>query len=225
MDGILEKKLDLIKLNIKEALKKSQKSSHSVKLLVASKGQSIEKLQEAYKLGLRIFGENYLKELEEKQKNFHHSSIVWHFIGKIQTNKLKKILKKVCLIHSVDTKKIVKLIAQESHTPCPFLLQLNLSKESTKGGIFLSELESFLDLIQKKKNLVLKGLMTMPPLKGDSRPYFAKLRETAERYSSSLSSPHTLSTLSMGTSQDYKVAIEEGATIIRLGTSLLGERN
>ena len=220
MDGILEENLKVIKENIKDALKKS--SSSHVDILVASKSQPIEKLHKAYKLGLRTFGENYLQELEEKKSSLP-SSIKWHFIGHIQTNKLNKILKSVKLLHSVGSQKLVEKISL-SQTPKPFLLQVNLSQEKTKEGILVSQIESFLEFIQKKENLLLKGLMTMPPFKEDSRPYFAKLKKLSEKHSSSLSPPHSLSTISMGTSHDYKIAIEEGATIIRLGEALLGER-
>lgn len=195
----------------------------SVTLIAVSKKQSLSKIHEAYREKQLDFGENYIQEALEKQQALQMPEIRWHLIGPIQTNKINKILGRFFLIHSIDSYETAAEInkrAQRDNLKVPVLLQLNLANEETKSGQSGQELLEKWQDYESLNSLRIEGLMTMPPLSMDpekSRPYFKELKGLALRLG--------LKQLSMGTSSDWKVAVEEGATLIRIGTSVFGERS
>lgn len=201
-------------------------------LIAVSKKQSLETIREAVDAGLRHFGENYLQEALEKQESLQLKSVQWHFIGSIQSKKVKLICENFDWVHSVDRLKVAEAVnkACEGLSKKPkILIQLNLADEDSKSGLSEKEFWSFLEDVSGFENVVWSGLMLMPPFVNkpeENRPLFARakdiLAEAKERFSF-LDSEEFVH-LSMGTSQDYQVAIEEGATMVRVGTSLLGER-
>ena len=192
----------------------------------ASKSQTIEDIEKAYENGISHFGENYLQEAESKIKKIR-KNIIWHFIGSIQTRKTKKIASLFDWVHTVDSLKIAERLNEarpSSKGPLNVCLQVNIDNEKTKSGVLKEEIDDFLNTLITLKNIKTRGLMIIP-----------KPRQTAEEQSeifldlklklNSLKSKFPeLDTLSMGMSSDYLVAIQEGATIVRIGTGIFGAR-
>lgn len=197
------------------------------KIIAVSKLQPVEKMRELYALGQRDFAENYVQEALPKMAALSTLDIRWHFIGRLQRNKAKFVVGHFQLIHSVDS----LALAQEIHKHASsqglcqrILLQINLSKEETKGGFSLEQLGNDFPILQELSGIEIAGLMTMPPLFDDAeqtRPYFRQLKNLRDELQKNLS---CCQELSMGTSADYQVAANEGATLVRLGTILFGER-
>lgn len=214
------------------SLSEIQKSVLPAKVLAVSKLQSVEKIRDLYQQGQRQFGENYVQEVLEKFDTLSDlQEIKWHLIGHLQKNKIKYILGKFELIHSVDSLSLLESISkhcQEKNLNQNVLLQINLAHEESKGGFDENDLLANWEHITALKNICLCGFMTMPPLTENPelvRPYFRRLKELQALFKTKTDlTIHPLNQLSMGTSGDYKVAVEEGATIIRLGTILFGER-
>jgi pyridoxal phosphate enzyme (YggS family) len=199
----------------------------TVKIVAVSKLQSVEKIRELYQQGQRQFAENYVQEALEKQESLKDLNIEWHFIGRLQKNKAKFVVGNFSLIHSVDSLELAQVLdrkAQEKSLTQKILIQLNLSNEQTKGGFSEQNLAEMIEPLKALKSVQISGLMTMPPLfeqPEQARVFFKKLYDLRKIYSCHFPS---LSELSMGTSSDYRVASEEGATLIRLGSILFGER-
>lgn len=210
-----------------------QNSSHAaaqVKVVAVSKLQPIEKIKSLYlEQHHTIFGENYPQEALEKIRKLESFSIEWHLIGHLQKNKINSILGQFKLIHSIDSFDLALTLSQKAQAKSlteNILLQVNIAEEESKGGFHKEALLDLWDKLSTLPNLKIHGLMTMPPLYDNpenTRPHFAELRQLLNILKKQ-SSTHPLSELSMGTSHDYKVALEEGATLIRLGTILFGER-
>ncbi|MCB0406619.1 MAG: YggS family pyridoxal phosphate-dependent enzyme [Bdellovibrionales bacterium] len=226
--------LEKIRHQISEACSKSGRAETSVNILAVSKMQSLETLMEACGAGLNTFGENYVQEALEKQKQFSEKKLHWHFIGHLQTNKVKSIAGKFDYIHSVDRVSLADKLNsahQEIQKKQKIFIEVNLAGEKSKSGVRPDQLFDLFFHVVQLEALQTCGLMIMPPMTKkaeDSRPYFVQGRELLEKLNllidqEKLSAPK-LTELSMGTSQDYLVAIEEGATWIRLGSVLLGER-
>lgn len=196
-------------------------------ILAVSKLQSPEQIRTLYRQGQRHFAENYVQEALEKQKQVNEQGIVWHFIGSLQTNKVKDVVGSFEFIHSVDRESLIQEIqkqAAKKNVQQKVFLQVNLAAEETKGGCTEDEIEKLISQIQGSTNILLVGLMCMPPLVQNpelSRPYFQKMKSLLNRFQKKMPS---ITQLSMGTSADYLVAAEEGATFVRLGTILFGER-
>lgn len=207
-------------------------SVRPAKILAVSKLQPLSKIQDLYSQGQKRFGENYVQEALEKIDALQNlSEIEWHLIGHLQKNKVKFVVGKFHLIHSVDSWSLLEYLDKkcaEKNIRQNILLQVNIAEEDSKGGFSEPELLAQWPQISSLKNVSILGLMTMPPLTESAeqvRPYFRRLRELRDSLQNkNLSLLHPLSELSMGTSGDYRVAVEEGATIIRLGTILFGER-
>jgi len=179
----------------------------SVTIVIATKYLSVDELGTLADAGIEVVGENRAQDLEAKHARYG-DAFRWHFIGHLQSRKAKVVNERCELCHSLDS------ASAAAKLTIPALLEVNLSGEATKSGIAPGELPAFLELYSD-----VRGLMTMPPYSTDpeaSRPYFRRLRELAEE--------HGLRELSMGTSQDYRVAVEEGATYIRVGSTLFGDR-
>ncbi len=200
------------------------------------KKQPFENIQACIKTGLHILGVNYLQEGLQliqyiKQSPSLNQSLEWHFIGKIQSNKIRDIVKYFSLIHSVGNEKHLKLINQQGQKEnkiVNILIEVNTAKEANKSGLFPEKVLTFIKQACHYKNIQILGLMTMGPLvkqPKDNLPYFQKtyeLFQTAKKFNTS---NYQSQFLSMGMSQDYKIAIDSGANLIRLGTILFGKRN
>ena len=215
-----------IKDNI-EALEKE--IPNGVKLLAVSKTKPLSDLEEAYEAGIREFGENKVQELVAKEEEFH-KDVKWHFIGGLQTNKVKYLVGKVCLIHSLSSIKLLKQIEKEfgkKNEIANVLIEINIGREESKGGILEEELEDMLSEIEKCNFVKVKGIMVIIP-KGDSdsnRAYFKRTREIFESLKTREFKNIKMEILSMGMTHDYKIAIEEGSTLVRIGEGIFGKRN
>ena len=211
------------------ALSRANRPKGSVKILAVTKTVSAKTILDAYALGHRQFGENRVQELIVKRKELP-SDIEWHFIGHLQTNKVKQVVGEVALIHSLDSIHLAQALRQEGDkrgVEVPVLIQVNTSRESTQYGFSPEECEQAFDELQKIPHLSFRGLMTIAPLSEDEskvRGAFKLLRELKEKYSNRFDS-EAFKELSMGMTHDFEWAIEEGATIIRVGTLLFGKRD
>ena len=222
---MIKNQLNDILAQISQAEQTYSRTPGAVLLLAVSKTKSAQAIAEAYQAGQRHFGENYCQEAVGKQKELGAYDITWHFIGPIQSNKTKLIANHFSWVHSVDSLKIAqRLSAQRSHLlpPLNICLQVNISGESTKSGIVLSELAELSQPIATLPNLVLRGVMAVPEPESDfekqRQPFRALYQAVAE-----LNNP-ALDTFSFGMSADLNAAIAEGATIVRIGTALFGAR-
>jgi hypothetical protein len=201
-----------------------------IKLVAVSKWMDIEKIQLAIDCGQILFGENYLQEASSKIQHFP-STIKWHFIGHLQSNKAKLAAELFDMVETVDRLNVAQALDRHAKLlkkELAVLVQVNTGREKQKSGILSDEAEKFLRLINEKTDLRVFGLMTMPPFFSDpekSRPYFKELKNLAESLAAqNLFTDNDNVELSMGMSGDYQVAIEEGATIVRVGTALFGDR-
>ncbi|HWU44792.1 MAG TPA: YggS family pyridoxal phosphate-dependent enzyme [Bdellovibrio sp.] len=202
------------------------------KILAVSKLQPQEKIRALYNESQRLFGENYVQEALTKLQQLEDlKDIEWHFIGHLQKNKAKQVVGRFHLIHSVDSLELAKMLSHQCETQGVtqnILLQVNLAGEESKSGFSKEIVISQWSEITRLPHLHIFGLMTMPPLTetGEQvRHYFRELRELRDELQKHVDAAvHPLTELSMGTSHDYQVAVEEGATILRLGTILFGER-
>lgn len=199
---------------------------NKVEILGASKTRTIDEIYNLYNEGITIFGENYTQELKEKYSP--NLPFEFHFIGKLQTNKIKDIVPRVTLIHSLSRIKELKEINKEClklNKKMNVLIELHLTDENTKNGVELSNLDLLINEFKNYPNIILKGFMTMGPQNNDlnkTQEVFKKAHEIYLKYQKEIP---TIDTLSMGMSNDYELAIENGATLIRLGTVLFGKRN
>ena len=227
----IKENLEKIREIIKISAEKVGRNPQDIILLGASKTQPVEKIIEAYKSGLKYFGENKVQEGIKKIEQLKdiYPDIHWHFIGGLQTNKVKYAVRYYELIHSLDRESLADEIDKRAKKVGKIqecLIEVNIGEEDTKYGVKPENLERLYEYCLNKKNIKISGLMCIPPYSEDkeqSRKYFAKLRELKEKLESIYKTnlPH----LSMGMSDDFDVAIEEGATIVRIGTRIFGERN
>lgn len=200
-----------------------------VKLLAVSKTKPLEYLEEAYNCGIRDFGENKVQELVEKYENFH-KDVRWHLIGHLQTNKVKYLVDKVFLIHSLDSINLLNQIEKvfgKADKTADTLIQINIGREESKTGIFEEDLEEFIQEIEKCNHVSVKGIMVIIP-QGDedsNRKYFKKTKQIFEELKQRKFKNIKMQILSMGMTHDFKTAIEEGSTLVRVGTGIFGERN
>jgi len=221
--------LEEVKERIEKACQMAGRSPSEVRILGATKTVPPEKIRSFYRCGLRLFGENRVQEFLRKYDSLTDLDIEWHFIGRLQSNKVKYILGKVELIHSLDRDSLLRELekrAERIGLTQQCLIEVNLGGEETKGGLSPDEVLPFLERVMECQHVAVRGLMAIPPYSEDperSRPYFVKLRNLRDSLESTLGI--TLKDLSMGMSGDFEVAVEEGATIVRLGTILFGERD
>lgn len=228
----LRENLTAVKSKIEAACVRANRSVKDVTLVAVSKTKPIELIIAASDAGQDFFGENYVQEAMEKVQLFPGAH--WHFIGALQTNKIKQIAGKFELIHSVDRLKVAAEISKASvalGVVQDILLQIHIGDEATKHGVTESEAPAVIESILSLPNLRLRGLMSLPPLVEDeskARSQFASLHSNLERWREKYiplkEKPH-FKELSMGTSSDYEWAILEGATLVRVGTSIFGERS
>jgi len=212
------------------AAQRSGRDASKVTLIAVSKRKPHEMIQQAIDGGHRDFGENYIQEAMEKIDLLGRESAIWHFIGHLQSNKAKFAVKYFDLIHTVDTVKLAKEInrqAQKIGKTQKILLQVNIARETTKSGAEENEIMDIAKQVCQFDNLHVSGLMCMPPFfddPEDARIYFKELNQISKNIET-LNLPHTAMThLSMGMSNDFTVAVEEGATLVRVGTAIFGAR-
>ena len=225
--------LEQIEANINHACQKAGRTREEVTLIAVSKTHPVEALQEAMDCGIVTFGENRVQELTEKMDHFQDkaSELHWHMIGHLQTNKVKYLIGRVDLIHSVDSVKLAQMIEQESakrQVITEILLEVNMADEESKFGLKPEEVEAVVREISAFPHVKIRGLMTVAPYTDDpenNRPYFREMRKLLVDISSKNIDNVNMNVLSMGMSGDFQVAIEEGATCVRVGTSLFGHRD
>ncbi len=214
---------------IANAAIKSDRSPDSVKLVGVTKTVDLDRIKEAVSAGLQLLGENYVQEARNKVDQFG-GRVSWHFIGRLQTNKAKYAVKLFHMIETVDSIKLAVELnrrAQPLGRVIPVLIQLNLAAEQTKGGLKPSDCLALIQQIAELEHLRIRGLMTMPPFFNDperARPYFRELSELSQEIAAAGVPGVEMAELSMGMSGDFEAAIEEGATLVRVGTAIFGER-
>lgn len=227
---MLKENLANVEKNIEQACKNAGRSRDEVILIAVSKTKPVEMLQEIYDENIRDFGENKVQELCSKMEQLP-SDIRWHMIGHLQRNKVKYIVGKVELIHSVDTYRLAEEIniqAKKQNVIVPILVEVNIAHEESKFGISAEDAILLVEEISKLENIRIKGLMTIAPYvenPEDNRLYFRKIKQLSVDITNKNIDNVFMEILSMGMTGDYMVAIEEGATMVRVGTGIFGERN
>lgn len=227
---MLADNLELVHKNIREACTSAGRSADEVTLIAVSKTKPVELLMEAYDAGERVFGENKVQEIMDKYDRMP-SDVKWHMIGHLQRNKVKYIIDKVAMIHSVDSLRLAQTIEQEATKKdicIPILVEVNVAEEESKFGFHMNEVIPFLEEVSGFSHLKVMGLMTIAPFVDDpeeNRDIFRKLKKLSVDIETKNINNITMSVLSMGMTGDYQVAIEEGATMVRVGTGIFGARN
>ena len=227
---MLRENIENVKEKINNACIKAGRNVEEVTLIAVSKTKPLSDIEELILCGTKDFGENKVQELVDKYDNVS-VPVNWHLIGHLQTNKVKYIVDKASLIHSVDSLKLAKEIQKEAskrNVISNILVQVNVANEDTKFGLDTSQVLQLVNEISILPNIRIKGLMTIAPYvenPEDNRPYFKELKQLLLDIKSKNIDNVDMSILSMGMTNDYEVAIEEGATMVRVGTGIFGERN
>ncbi len=229
--GNIAGNVQVIQEGIQQAAYRVKRDLSTIQVVAASKTVSPDILLEAYKAGVRIFGENRLQEAQEKIRIIGpRQGLAWHFIGRMQSRKLKDIVGNFSLLHSVESMEQaqgIEAIAGKIGIHQDMLLQVNIAKEKTKGGFFCKDMPEVIEHINRFPHVAIRGLMTLPPFcenPEDIRPYFTELRQLRDSLGRIKLVHGSMRELSMGMSHDYQVAIEEGATMVRIGSSIFGKR-
>ncbi|MEI6614225.1 MAG: YggS family pyridoxal phosphate-dependent enzyme [Chrysiogenales bacterium] len=224
----IRENIELIRQNIEKVCQRAKRDPHQVQVVAVCKDQSAKKIKQVYELGIRLLGENKTQEAEIHMQQIVGADITWHFIGKLQKNKINKLLTIFHLIESVDGVKSLEHIHKRVDEPVELFIEINIGEEKNKSGFTIEGLKKALPYISKLNKVIVSGLMAIPPYFEDPekvRPYFSQLRELKNTINQMAIANLKISHLSMGMSHDYEVAIEEGATIIRIGTALFGRRD
>ncbi len=231
MSSSLSLNIPKVVQSIQEAARRVGRDPNAIKLVAATKTVPFTRMREAHEAGIRIFGENRLQEAQEKQLELRDISMVsWHFIGQVQRRKIKEVVGAFSLIHSLEGLAQAREMdkrAKDLQSRQSVLLQVNISGESTKGGFAVPALMDALPELNAMAHLSINGLMTIPPVAEDvnsARPYFRELRELANTIAQFGYEHISMQELSMGMSNDYAIAVEEGATLVRVGSALFGAR-
>jgi pyridoxal phosphate enzyme (YggS family) len=229
MNVSIYENLKRVRDRIEKAASRARRGIEEIKLVAVTKGVNAERIIEAACLGVNAFGENYAQEFRDKCDIVEEAigrKVEWHFIGRLQRNKVK-YLDNISLIHSLDSTSVAREInkrAEKIGINVPVLIEVNIAEEEAKGGIESRCLDSFLSELSSFSRIEVKGLMTIPPFFDNPemvRSYFRRLRELRDKLQERFPN---LRELSMGMSGDFEVAIEEGATIVRIGTAIFGPR-
>ena len=229
MNSSIEQNIIDVKKRINEAALKSGRNPDEILLLAVSKTIDVPKIKEAVNCGLNSLGENRVQEIMEKYEPMGEG-INWHLIGHLQTNKVKYIIDKVCLIHSVESLKLAEEInkrAEKASVVMDILVEVNVADGESKFGIKPKDCENFIRQLSLLKNINVKGLMTVAPFTEnpeENRIYFKEMKKLLIDINNKKINNINMTELSMGMTGDYCVAIEEGATIVRVGTGIFGER-
>lgn len=227
---MIKENLKIVEENILAACKRAGRSRDEVTLIAVSKTKPVEMLREAIEYGMVDFGENKVQEMCDKI-DVIPEKLNWHMIGHLQRNKVKYIVDKSYLIHSVDSLRLAEQInaeAQKKNVVCDILLEVNIANEESKFGLSSEEVPELLAKIKNMKNVRVKGLMTIAPFVDnpeDNREHFRNLHKLFIDMRKQTSDNISMEVLSMGMTGDYEVAIEEGATMVRVGTGIFGARN
>lgn len=223
----ITERLNDVRGRIERAVKRASRAPGSVVLCAVSKTKPSALIRAAYQAGQRDFGENYVQELVQKARELGDlSELRWHAIGTLQRNKAKDVAKLAALVHTVDREELARELGRRAVANgrvLPVLVEVNIAGEASKSGCGPEDVGRLLEVISNTPGLSMRGLMTMPPFTEDpepSRPMFRALYEIRERHGGSAVLPE----LSMGMSHDFEIAIEEGATIVRVGTAIFGAR-
>lgn len=227
---MLKENLEYVESQIREACERSGRAREEVTLIAVSKTKPVSVLKEAYDLGVRVFGENKVQELADKYEALP-KDIRWHMIGHLQRNKVKYIIDKVELIHSVDSLRLAETIEKEAarhNITANILIEVNVAKEESKFGLMPEELDEFVFEVAKFPHIQVQGLMTIAPFVDDpeeNRGIFQRLRKLSVDIAAKNVDNITMRILSMGMTNDYTVAVEEGAAMVRVGTGIFGARD
>jgi PLP dependent protein len=230
MDSIAHN-LRLIEGRIAEAARRCGRHPEEIRLIAVAKTQAAERVHAAFESGAERIGENYIQEAREKYHILADLPIEWHFIGHLQTNKAKYAVRLFDVIHSVDSLRLAAELDHQARKVTKtqkILIQVNIAAENSKSGVTPAEAPALAGAINRLKNLHLIGLMAMPPFFDEperARPYFAELRRLRDRIKAEGDAGIDLRELSMGMTGDFEAAIEEGATLVRIGTAIFGERS
>jgi pyridoxal phosphate enzyme (YggS family) len=225
----IEKNIEIIRETITEAAAKAGRNAGDVKIMGVTKTVDDERIMEAIDSGITIMGENYVQEAKRKIEMMGHDC-EWHMIGHLQSNKAKYAVRLFDMIHSIDRLSLAKELdkrAKGSGAIMKVLIEVNTGGEETKSGVPQDEAIDLVRAVSRLDNLSVQGLMTMPPWfdsPEDARPYFVKLRDLKNRIVDEAIEGIEMGVLSMGMTDDYGVAVEEGATIVRIGRAIFGER-
>lgn len=228
----IKENIRLIRQRINNAAEKANRDPSSIRLVAVSKRHDVQEVLQALEAGQLIFGENYLQEAGEKiEKVGQIYGLKWHLIGHLQSNKARQAAYLFDMIETVDRLKLAKALdryAGEARRILPVLIQVNIGREEQKAGVSPEETEQFLIRLKEYPGLRVRGLMAMPPQRSDPeevRPWFRELRMMAENFrSKGLFTEKERVELSMGMSHDFETAIEEGSTLVRVGTAIFGSR-
>lgn len=227
---MIAENLQQVKKNIRKACEKVNRDPSEVTLIAVSKTKPVSMLQEAYDEGVRTFGENKVQEIMDKYGQLPQD-IEWHMIGHLQRNKVKYIADKAAMIHSLDSLRLAETIEAEAakhNRVIPVLVEVNVAMEESKFGVSVDEVLPFVQELSKFPHLSVKGLMTIAPFvenPEENRQVFRKLNKLSVDIEEKNINNISMSVLSMGMTGDYQVAIEEGATMVRVGTGIFGERD
>lgn len=227
--GVIAENIAIVRRRIQRAAEKAGRDPEEITLVAVSKKVDAARIQEALEAGITIFGENYVQEAREKIPQVG-ADAQWHMVGHVQTNKAKYVVPDFVLIHSVDTVKLAQEISRQAEKLdkiMDILIQVNISGEESKSGVGVGTALSLIQEAAQLKHVGIQGLMTMPPFFDEperARPFFRGLRELRDQLLPLLPSSVSLPHLSMGMSGDFEVAVEEGATLVRIGTAIFGER-
>jgi len=227
----LKDKIESVKQRISQAAQRCGRNAENILLAAVTKTVSADRIRQAAEAGITIVGENYIQEAKEKFEQLTSCNLSWHFIGHLQTNKAKYAVSMFDLIHSVDSLKLAQELSRQAAKLKKIqniLIQVNISQEESKSGISEEAALELVESISRLENVSIKGLMTMPPFFDNpeqARPYFACLRRLSEKIKQYNIPNISMSLLSMGMTGDFETAIEEGATIVRIGTAIFGKRN
>ncbi len=223
----VQENLQQIRHRLSEACRRSGRQAADVELLAVCKGQDAFRIREAYDGGVRLMGENRQQEGEEHMRRLAGLDIGWHFIGRLQKNKINRVLAQYRLLQTVDGVKTAEHIHQRAAGPVDVFVEINIGEEPNKAGFTVSGLHQALGHLAQLGNVRIGGLMTVPPYLDDvaaTRPYFRRLRELRDEINAREIPTISIRHLSMGMSRDFDLAVEEGATMVRIGSALFGAR-
>ena len=227
---MLSDNLHEVQENIRKACERSGRNPEDVTLIAVSKTKPVSDIEQIYAAGIREFGENKVQEMNDKQKVLP-GDINWHMIGHLQRNKVKYIVDNVAMIHSVDSVRLAEEISKEAvkkNVAVDMLVEVNVAKEESKFGLYTEDVGQFVEQISKLPGINIKGLMTSAPFVDnpeDNRQYFKKLKDLSVDINAKTIDNVHMDFLSMGMTNDYVVAVEEGATHVRVGTAIFGHRD
>lgn len=227
---MVKENLTIVEERISKACVKVKRDRSEVTLIAVSKTKPISMIEEAIETGIIEFGENKVQELTNKYEELP-KDIHWHLIGHLQKNKVKYIIDKVHLIHSVDSLRLAEIISQEAikkNVTASILIEVNVAGEESKFGVSVKETLNLVEEIAKLPNVLIKGLMTIAPfveIAEENREIFKELKKLSVDIKTKNIDNVSMNVLSMGMTGDYEVAIEEGATLVRVGTGIFGDRN